>query len=140
MFKRILFSTDGSNNACHALEYVISLARQFNAEVVVIHAYDPVPVLIGTPYYYQMLQPRMFLGDDYIHQAVAMLDAEGIFNQHELMQGPATCAIVNAAITYNCDLIVMGAHEERHIQEYLIESEINEIFQNARCPVLVVDE
>ena len=43
MFKRILLATDGSSHAEKALEYARDLALRDDAQMIVVHAFEPVP-------------------------------------------------------------------------------------------------
>ena len=43
MFKRILVAIDGSSHAEKALEYAQDLALRDDAQVIVVHAFEPMP-------------------------------------------------------------------------------------------------
>jgi nucleotide-binding universal stress UspA family protein len=50
MFKKILLATDGSPDARQALVYARDLALRDGAQVIVVHAFDPVPGYLGDPW------------------------------------------------------------------------------------------
>lgn len=49
MFERVLLATDGSSHAEAALKWARHLARRDHAQVVVVHAFVPVPSYLGEP-------------------------------------------------------------------------------------------
>jgi nucleotide-binding universal stress UspA family protein len=50
MFKRILLATDGSPDAEKALAYALDLALRDGAQLIVVHAFEPLPTSLGEPY------------------------------------------------------------------------------------------
>jgi nucleotide-binding universal stress UspA family protein len=49
MFKRILLASDGPPDAGRESVYARDLALRNDAQVVVVHAFDPVPSYLGDP-------------------------------------------------------------------------------------------
>jgi nucleotide-binding universal stress UspA family protein len=49
VFERILLATDGSPHAVEALKYAHDLASRDHAQVIVVHAFAPVPSYLGDP-------------------------------------------------------------------------------------------
>jgi nucleotide-binding universal stress UspA family protein len=138
MFTRILYATDGSDHARRALDYVRELARQYHAEVFVVHAYQGVPEVIGQPTYDRLLNSRMEAGSQIMDEAAGALEADGIAVRRELLEGPLAEAILSVADTRECDLIVLGARGLSSLQSLLLGSVSQHVIQHAQSPVLVV--
>lgn len=138
MFTKILYATDGSEPSQMALKYAIELANTYGAEVIIVHAYEPVLALLETPFYHTLLEPRLTEGETLLHELEAEFQAQGVIAHHELLQGPACEAIMKTAIEEDCDLIIMGARGLGELGSLLLGSTSHDVIRNAHCPVLVV--
>lgn len=138
MFSRILFATDGSEQARKALMTTRELATFIHAEVIVVHAYAPVPVLLGAPYYDDLLSEQVSASNEVIEDAVQILSAEGIPVERELLAGSPADAIVQTAEAHHCDLIILGARGLSDLEGLLLGSVSHDVIRHAHCPVLVV--
>ena len=57
-----------------------------------------------------------------------------------LLEGPAAREIVEAAVEWDADLIVMGTHGRGRVASFLMGSTAQEVIREARCPVLAVPD
>jgi len=139
MIQNILLVTDGSAPSRRAADFAASLATQYHAKVTVFHAYHPVPLRLGEPYYGQalatLLQEAQALVDDVVEHLRAMDVAEV---DTDILEGPASDAILRAAETRKTDLIVIGARGMSTWQGLLLGSVSMAVTQRAECSVLVV--
>src|SRR5687767_8891325 len=138
MFTKILYATDGSTASEAALYYAIDVAKTYATEVIVVHAYEQVPALLGTPYYHNMLEPRLVAGEELLHEVVAKFAEQEVEAHHELLQGPACDAIIKVAEAEDCDLIIMGARGLGELGCLLLGSTSHQVIRHAHCPVLVI--
>ncbi len=139
MIQNILLVTDGSAPSKRAADFAASLATQYHAKVTVLHAYHPVPPRLGEPYYGQalasVLQEAQALVDDVVNHLFKMGVAEV---DEEVLEGPASEAILRVAETRKPDLLVIGGRGMSTWQGLLLGSVSLAVAQRAECPVLVI--
>jgi nucleotide-binding universal stress UspA family protein len=103
----VVVGYDGSEAARAALSYA---ARRAGAggRVVAVHAFQPAPDSLGSPYYQRALDAYQDHGRKLLH---ALKDADGLGVELEtsLLEGPAARAIVAAADSRDADEIVIGS-------------------------------
>ncbi len=109
MFSRILLATDGSTHAHVALRYARDLALRHDAEVVVIHAFEPVSTYLGEPWLHRVMACHVAAGRDIADLAARELLEAGVDVEVEVLEGPPADAILRVADVRQCDLILMGS-------------------------------
>jgi nucleotide-binding universal stress UspA family protein len=144
MIKRILVPVDFSQPSLRALDRALELSRGLKAQVIVLHAVEPVyyPVVDG------MYGIGFDLGNvyDQIEQAARMqltrlaaaLRARGAKVRTLLSSGTAHRVIVDAARTLGADLIVMSTHGRSGLSHVLLGSVAERVLRTAPCPVVTV--
>jgi nucleotide-binding universal stress UspA family protein len=144
--KRILYPTDFSRCASHAMPCTRELARRFNAELhlfhsLVIHEADPGNAAHRLP------NMEELYGALEVHaetQMLAATDGEagtGFTVKRAQSRGiSAAAGILDYAAENNIDLIVMGTHGRRGLRRLLLGSVAEEIVRLAPCPVMTVPE
>ena len=138
MFKKILLATDGSSPAEKALMYARDLALRDNAQVIVVHAFEPVPAYLGTPWEEQVEAQHTATGKQIANAAAQKLQAAGLDVIVEVLEGPAADAILRVADTRQCDLIVMGCRGHGTLTSLLVGSVSHRVLAHARVPVMIV--
>ncbi len=147
MYKHILISTDGSEVAQKGVDHGLTLAKSLGAEVLVITVTEPYPMFTGAAAHWAPGPVEM---GDYIEaqkegaekllasvkEAAGKLGVEAR-TVHVADAWPAE-AIVEAAKTNHCSLIVMGSHGRRGIGRLLLGSQTAEVLSHSPVPVLVV--
>src|SRR5262245_58148990 len=98
MFKRILVATDGSPVSERLVLYVEHLARVENAEIIVLHAYDPPAAYTDYTGYDQLLASYRAVAQAIVDDMRNALQEYGISVTTELRVGPAADAILAAAV------------------------------------------
>jgi nucleotide-binding universal stress UspA family protein len=137
MFKRILFATDGSAVVERAVLYTGHLARVEQAEVVVLHAYEP-PANYATYAGYEGLLERYHaVAQVVIDEAINELHKDGVLARGELRRGPAAAAIIAVAADYEVDLIAMGTRGHGNLGD-ILGSVSAQVLRHAHCPVLQI--
>lgn len=149
MYKQILISTDGSEVAQKGVNHGLSLAKRVGAKVTIVTVTEPFPIYAGAAAgagwapgpmetaEYEARQKEaaaMTLADAKAAADRIGVDAETV---HISEAHPAE-AIVEAANTRHCDLIVMASHGRRGIRRLLLGSQTSEVLTNSSVPVLVV--
>jgi nucleotide-binding universal stress UspA family protein len=137
MFKRILLATDGSAVIERAVLYTGHLARVEQAEVVVLHAYEP-PVNYATYAGYEgLLEGYHTVAQAVVDEAINELHKDNVQARGELRHGSAAAAIIAAAAEHEVDLIVMGTRGHGNLEQ-ILGSVSAQVLRHARCPVLQI--
>jgi nucleotide-binding universal stress UspA family protein len=144
LLKKILVATDFSEPSDAALAYGRELARNFNAQLVVLTVTDNV-------------MARAYAGDGYVFsdpllqqdiEATARRQLDALLSDEDrdqlraqavvLTSNTAPAAIVEYAANSNIDLIVMGTHGRGAVAHLLMGSVAERVVRTAPCPVLTV--
>ena len=139
--ERIIVAVDFSKHADQALEVAVEFAKQFGAELHLVHALD-VRIPVVTPY--EVVIPTAFIEQargavasklDVLVQKVA---TEGLTATPHLSEAPAASAIVELAEKLGADLIVMGTRGHTGLKHVLLGSVAERTLRHAPCSVLTV--
>jgi nucleotide-binding universal stress UspA family protein len=137
MFEVILLATDGSPDARQALAYARDLALRDGAQVIVVHAFEPVPTYLGDPMEGRVMARHVAVGEEVADEAARELRKAGVDVIVEVLEGPAADAILNVADVRACDLIVMGSRGHGALASLILGSVSRRVISRARAPVLV---
>lgn len=138
MFSTILCATDGSDHAGKAVAVAADLGRRYDARVIILTAYDPIPRDLGTPYVEELMNRRLKATEELMNAAMAVVKAQGVTPIVEMLEGPAARAILDVARTRRCDLIVMGSRGLSPVGAMLLGSVSMRVVHEASCPVLLI--
>ncbi len=144
--KRILVPTDFSASADAALEVAITLAKQYDAQVTLLHtvytAYGAdiritdSSVHIDTLYDTERLRAEINALQILCKQRVDK--AEYALLSYRVASGKVVVTTTDIAQNENYDLIVMGTRGDSHDDEWFVGSNAEKIVRTAHCPVLSV--
>jgi nucleotide-binding universal stress UspA family protein len=138
MFKRILLAADGSPDAQEAAGYARHLALRDEAQLILVHAFEPIPSYLGEPQESRAAADHLSEGHRIVQQAAQDLEEAGLDVVIELLEGPAAKAILNAADVRKPDLIVMGSRGHGDLTSLLLGSVSHRVLAHAQAPVLIV--
>jgi nucleotide-binding universal stress UspA family protein len=139
--RRILIATDFSDPADHARDVGVELAKQFGAEVHLVHAFD-VPLVLVTPY--DVAVPDGLIRDareaakKKLGAAAEAIRAEGLEATPHLVEVPAAPAIAEVAAQVKADIVVVGTHGRTGLKHVLLGSVAERTLRLAPCAVLAV--
>jgi nucleotide-binding universal stress UspA family protein len=131
---RILVPVDFSECSDKALEYALSFAREFKAELTLLHVLQPCPPAAE-------MYP-MPVGS--LSQSQADLDAlremvgSSVRCKTLVRSGTPHAQIVNAAKELEIDLIIISTHGHTGVTRAILGSTTEQVVRRAPCPVLVV--
>jgi nucleotide-binding universal stress UspA family protein len=143
--RRVLCPVDFSRFSHHALEQAVTLAREFGADLTVLHASAVQPVTSLTPIGAPIaLEPARLTRE--VRQAVAdelgdftrEVDTGGLSIVTNIAEQDPVDAILAAAQNWPADLIVMGTHGRSGFERLLLGSVAEKVLRKAPCPVLTV--
>jgi nucleotide-binding universal stress UspA family protein len=138
MFEKILLATDGSAHAWQALAYAQELALRDQAQIVIVHAFDPVPTYLGDQPRNRVAARHVSAGEDVASQAAEALREAGVDVVVEVLEGPPAEAILKVAQVRGCDLVVMGTRGLGALTSLLLGSVSHRVLAHARVPVMIV--
>jgi nucleotide-binding universal stress UspA family protein len=128
---------DGSQASRAALLFAARQAGR-RGRVLVVHAYELPPDLLGSPYYDRLLSERRGHGEALLRELPFDSDAlAGPAYETELIGGPPAEAIANVARIRNADEIVVGARGLSRMRA-LLGSVSHELLHVADRPVVVI--
>jgi nucleotide-binding universal stress UspA family protein len=138
MFKNILLAVDGSEHALKAARIAGDFARQMQAELRVITAFDPVPNYLGEPNLQNAIDERFEQARQVLAEALEQIGETSGELKTEILEGPAAEAILGVAEVRANDLIIMGTRGLGRLTGLLLGSQSQKVVSHATCPVLLV--
>lgn len=140
MFKTILVAIDGSTANERILLFAEHLARVEQAEVIIVHAYQPPDEYEWTDGYEGLRAQYEVIAGEVVRDALEVLQASGVEAATDIRQGAAADAILAAARAHEADLIVVGSRSPARdgARDSLLGSVAVQVLHAAACPVLVV--
>jgi nucleotide-binding universal stress UspA family protein len=140
--KTILVPTDFSASSGEVLEFARKLGREFNARLLLFHAFTVPRFVANEPYSARSLNPTpeelQKLADDQMRDFLAAHDLSEVEVETLTTPGVAAEAIRERAVQENADLIITSTHGRTGLMHVLIGSVAEHVVRYARGPVLVV--
>ena len=137
--KKILVPTDFSELSEYALEVAANLARNFNAELFLMHSLD-LPMHLATQEQHEI--PEVLFYMKMAHKKFKELKDKPYLKNlkiHETIEDSSTAsAVCEAALKHQVDMIVMGSGGASGIKELIIGSNTEKIVRSSQTPVLVI--
>ena len=134
--RKILVPVDFSEGSKKALAYAVCFARQFDAELALLHVVQPYPLMPEMPQVdietvedarKELKLLRLTLGD--AAKATSLVRTGTPHNE-----------IARVAQELGADLIIIGTHGHTGLTRVLLGSTAERVVRHAACPVLVVRE
>jgi nucleotide-binding universal stress UspA family protein/quercetin dioxygenase-like cupin family protein len=135
----ILHPTDLSDSSRHAFQLACTLAKDYQARLILFHV---IPAPVGcilpepAPNPLQSAEPQGPL-KRWRFAWPEPLDPE-VRVEHRVAEGDPLQEILRLAQAEKCDLIVMGTHGRTGLSRLLAGSVAEEVVRKAACPVLAV--
>jgi nucleotide-binding universal stress UspA family protein len=140
--KRVLVPTDFSESARHALRYGISFAREYEAELVLLHVVENLTVGYASDLFPVPMAEVFDEISGYARAELAKLAAgakeKGLSVRELVVQGKPSVEIVRVAREETADMIVLGTHGKGMLDKALFGSTAERVIRRAPCPVLTV--
>ena len=149
-FQKILVSIDGSDKSLEAADYSISIAKNTNAQMIILNVLETEPCYYGKKAY-EGASPeelnKVYENEKAIIQKILNDIQEkaktvGIESKTEILMIPRTEGTVKPVLKYaedeEIDLIVVGTRGRTGIKKMLLGSVASGVVTYAHCPVIVV--
>jgi nucleotide-binding universal stress UspA family protein len=141
--RRLLIATDFSDPADHARDVGAALAKQFGAEVHLVHAFD-VPLALVTPYDVAvpdgLIREAREAAGKKLAAACEAIRARGLAATPHLVEVPAAPAIAEIAAQVKADVVVVGTHGRTGLKHVLLGSVAERTLRLSPCAVLAVKQ
>ena len=150
MSKKFLVAVDGSEHGWKAADLAADLAKASDAELILLHVIDELPVTEGFGRYAQVegvsleelnarYRATRSLSDVVIHDAETRARESGVTRvSSHVVEGDAAAEIVEQAKLANADIVFLGSHGLSDIQGLLIGSVSHKVLHQAPCTCVVV--
>ena len=149
----ILYATDMGPGSSHVFRYALSLARQYQAKVAILHVVEPL-----TPFGQSLVElhishssseqqhatDRQHLIKELrnrIHEICgkeACVAEENLIDGVYVVEGQAAQVIIQQAKQLASDIIVMGTHRHSVMGEALLGSTARKVLHSGTVPTLLV--
>ncbi len=149
--KKVLIAVDYSPTSQKVAESGFSIAKAMEAEVILLH-------VISNPVYYSSIEYSPIMGfEGYTMSDPLQLDSkEGIIKaslqflestkkhlggdniQTMVVEGDFATSILNAAKKTHADIIVMGSHSRKWLENILMGSVTEEVLRETKIPLFLI--
>lgn len=139
----ILVPIDFSNLSRDALPYALLLARQFGAELTLMHVVQisPLDRLLGAEITNHIMVPVIKQAEaDLAALATEVGQSGGVRVSTVVLQGTPHASICKRAKSQSADLIVLTTHGHAGLKHVWLGSTAERVVRHASCPVLAVRE
>lgn len=141
-FKTILFATDFSEGSDFAFQYALSLAKQFDSKILVVHIINEPVDLRGfyVPHIsFDKLEEEIEQGAEKLMEQFCRKHMHGYENfETFVLPGIPYDEIINKATELNADLIVMGTHGRTGLDHVLFGSTAEKVVRKSAIPVMTI--
>src|SRR5262245_26222760 len=136
-FENILFATDFSQAAAHAIPFVKKLARHFQSSVVALNVKPPVVNPLTQPATWPAVSEAANATDQ--RHREELIETFAGCNTEILLEEDSLRSELQIAIdNYNAHLVIIGTRRRTGLSKVLLRSVAEEIFRAVPCPVLTV--
>jgi nucleotide-binding universal stress UspA family protein len=140
--KKVLVPTDFSDSARHAFIYGLSFAREYGAELVLLHVVENLTVGYASDLFPVPMAEVFQEISGYAKAELAKLAEEakqkGVAVSELVAQGKPSAEIIRHAAENGVDMIVLGTHGKGMLDQALFGSTTERVVRRAPCPVLTV--
>ncbi len=142
--KRILLATDGSKFSEAATRLLIEQARPQDTEVQVLHVVEPPSLLVVRemggydPGIEVAWETQTKVAEVLVKMVGDQLRAKGFKVTTAVDQGDARSKIIDAASKWHADLIILGSHGRKGLENFLVGSISEGVARHAKCSVEIV--
>ncbi|MBL4561313.1 MAG: universal stress protein [Labilibaculum sp.] len=152
---RILVPVDFSEFSPRICEYAISIAKKFNADILLFHTYfasaiETVPFSDSYTYNATVVEvlseveknAKARIKELYydIRNKLELEKVEGIEVDYALSGGTASSEILNICETFQPDLVIMGSRGESAGTTNLLGSVVSNVVEESKVPILILSD
>ena len=139
--QKVLIAMDYDETSQKVAEVGFSLAKAMNAETILLHVISEQPVYYSTYTYMRELRVDI-LGDlkkstqEFLDKSKKYLGDDSI--KTILKEGEIAETILNTAKELKADVIVMGSHSRKWLENIILGSEAEEVLKKTTVPLFII--
>ena len=141
-FQKILVGIDGSDKSVEAADYSISIAKNTNAQLIILNVLETEPWYYGKKAYKWAYEKESAKIQKILDNIQEKAKTVGIESKTKILMIPRTEGTVKPILKYaedeEIDLIVVGTRGRTGIKKMLLGSVASGVVTYAHCPVIVV--
>ena len=141
--QRILVVSRSTKECKKAVHYGVSLAKQFNSKLFVLHVlHDPFSVdgwNLPLPSLKQEYETLVKKAREEIDRIIKSEQAEGLDIVEWIRDGRPAEEVITAVKEEKIDLVIMAAHEEGRFEHFLFGRTVEELTRKMPCSILLVN-
>jgi nucleotide-binding universal stress UspA family protein len=138
---KILLAIDDSKFSEAAAKSVTEQFRPQDTEVRVVHVVEPVGISEPpqmSPGYYPELEGQLPQAREVVDRAAKHLSSAGFRVTTSVATGDAKSIILDDAVDWHADLIVLGSHGRKGLGRFFLGSVSEAVARHASCSVQIV--
>ena len=153
--KKILYATDLTKNSDYAFRYAVILAKQHNAELVILHVMEVIDTktrylmmaYVDNEYFPEKEEEKVAYAKDRIEKRLkvffdkARVEDPELTDTHistEICEGYPAEEILRKADELSCDAIAMGTHGKGLLSRTFLGSVAKKVLRRTRKPVFII--
>src|ERR1019366_9425827 len=129
--RKMLFCADFSDHAHRASEYAVSMAKEYGAELMLLHVLEDVPRSADLEIAIEKVAKQL-------KESIAPKTREGCIVKVIVRIGKAYQQIIQLALEAQTDLVIMGVRGRGALDTAIFGSTTQRVIQLGSCPVLAV--
>jgi len=139
--KTVMIALDYDETSQKVAETGFSLAKEMNAETVLLHVISESPVYYSSYMYMRELKVDIFSDlkkstQEFLDKTKKHLGDESI--KTVLKEGFIADTILNTANELNADIIVMGSHSRKWLETIILGSAAKDVLNRTTIPLFIV--
>jgi nucleotide-binding universal stress UspA family protein len=138
MISKILVAIDGSDESMDAADQAVSISKEYNAELYVLHVIRADVDLFGPHETSEFMTNMRNEGEKYLNKVELKANEKNIQVKTEIISAMnISGGILDYAEEHNFDLIVIGTKGRSGFKRLLLGSVASHVITYAHCPVLM---
>jgi nucleotide-binding universal stress UspA family protein len=141
--KRILVVSRSTKHCRKAVHYGISIAKQYNAKLYVMHViHDPFSLEgwnLPIPSLEQEYKKLVKTTREEIDRIIKSEKADGLEVTEWVREGKPIDEIIAAVKEEKIDLVILSAHEEGRLEHFLFGRTVEELTRKMPCSILLAN-
>jgi nucleotide-binding universal stress UspA family protein len=138
-FSKIMVAIDGSDTSIDALNYAISISKEYNADLCAVYVVHTDIDLFGPHASSEYTIKMKKEGQEYLDKAKLKAEEKNMEITTEIISSTNISAgIAKYAEEKNFDLIVVGTRGLSGLKRILLGSVASKIIAYAHCPVMII--
>ena len=144
MYERVLVPVDGSDASHAGLSEALALAAEHQSRLRLVHVVDDLitmPMYEGAIFAGELIEQLRKQGRKLLDECLALCKKKGIAAEAVLLErvgGQAAVLVIEQALEWPAELIVMGTHGRKGLKRIVLGSDAEYVVRHATVPVLLV--